>query len=138
MRAFDRWRRLTRIEKRLTLQAAMLVVTAIVRLRVSGVKAALRWAHPSRESPPRSEDAGLITEAVARAGRYTPAATCLPQSLALARMLRGRGIDATVRVGVSAGDEFAAHAWVDWNGKPLTVAGSAFTALETGSATRQP
>ena len=46
--------------------------------------------------------------------------TCLRQSLVLQWMLRRRGIDSDVRIGVKkTGDQFSAHAWVEWQGKPL-------------------
>lgn len=45
---------------------------------------------------------------------------CLSQSLTLLRLLRGRAINAQLRIGVRRTDtEFQAHAWVELNGAPL-------------------
>ncbi len=44
---------------------------------------------------------------------------CLARSLVLARMLARRGLYVTLGIGVQAGSEFAAHAWVEQDGRPL-------------------
>jgi histidinol dehydrogenase len=59
---------------------------------------------------------GDVVTAVDRAGRYVPGGTCLSKSLALAWMLRGRGIAAAVRIGVKSAGRFEAHAWVECDG----------------------
>jgi transglutaminase-like putative cysteine protease len=59
---------------------------------------------------------GDVVTAVDRAGRYLAGGTCLPKSIALAWMLRGMGVDATVRIGVRIDAGFEAHAWVESNG----------------------
>jgi hypothetical protein len=77
-------------------------------------KRMLGWAE-------RPIDRGTLTDgeirdcivAVQRAGRVVPGGSCLPQSLALARMLRKKGVAANVRIGVKADGAFAAHAWVE-------------------------
>jgi transglutaminase-like putative cysteine protease len=63
---------------------------------------------------------GDVVTAIERAGRYGPAGTCLPKSLALAWMLRGRGVAATVRIGVRTAGGFEAHAWVECEGVAVT------------------
>jgi hypothetical protein len=46
--------------------------------------------------------------------------SCLERSLALWCLLRRNGIDAELQIGVQTGQtEFAAHAWVEWNGEVL-------------------
>ena len=80
-------------------------------------------ARHAEQDAEAAEDAEQITRflvAVERAGRYVPGGTCLTQSLALARMLRRRGIAAEVRVGVRTDDGFHAHAWVEVNGVAIT------------------
>jgi hypothetical protein len=44
---------------------------------------------------------------------------CLIESLVLIRLLARRGIEATLVIGVAAGSEFAAHAWVEREGRCL-------------------
>ena len=62
---------------------------------------------------------GDVVTAVDRAGRYVPGGTCLPKSLALAWMLRRRGVSAAVRIGVRTAGGFEAHAWVEVEGVAL-------------------
>ena len=53
-----------------------------------------------------------------------PAATCLKKSLVLMRILRRRGHEATVHLGVQkSADRFRAHAWVECDGRVLLDAG---------------
>lgn len=49
---------------------------------------------------------------------------CLIQSLVLSRMLTKRSIESTVVIGVQPGEEFAAHAWVEHEGRPVLPARS--------------
>jgi hypothetical protein len=44
---------------------------------------------------------------------------CLMRSLVLTRLLARRGVPSTLIIGVSAAPEFAAHAWVEHDGRPL-------------------
>ncbi|HKH43125.1 MAG TPA: lasso peptide biosynthesis B2 protein [Thermoanaerobaculia bacterium] len=45
---------------------------------------------------------------------------CLARSLCLRRLLARRGIGATLRIGVAReGDRLLAHAWIEWEGRPL-------------------
>jgi hypothetical protein len=58
-------------------------------------------------------------ERVAMAAAFVPGrALCLEQSLALYLLLRRRGIQAALRLGVQA-YPFAAHAWVEHSGEPV-------------------
>jgi hypothetical protein len=58
-------------------------------------------------------------ERVAMAAAFIPGrALCLEQSLALYLLLRRRGIQAALRLGVQA-YPFAAHAWVEHAGEPV-------------------
>ena len=58
--------------------------------------------------------------AMDRAARYVPGATCLARSIALMWLLRGRGMDVVVKIGARRGSGFAAHAWLEYEGRPLT------------------
>lgn len=69
-----------------------------------------------------------LTAQVARAARLVwPLAGCLAEALVLGRLLLAHGHEARVVVGVSrAGGTFAAHAWVEHEGR----------AIGTGAETR--
>jgi len=51
--------------------------------------------------------------------------SCLPRTIVLWSLLRRRGIEADVRIGVRCDTEGAvkAHAWLEWNGDVLNDAG---------------
>lgn len=122
MRAIDRWRQLTRVEKTLVVRAAAAVATMALGVRAFGLKRMLRMPAVDRAGRSRTEPAHVaeLVAAVDRAGRYVPGGSCLAQSLALARMLRKRGVPADVRVGVRTDAGFHAHAWVDVDGTAVT------------------
>lgn len=44
---------------------------------------------------------------------------CLIQSLVLTRMLSRRSLASSVVIGVQTGEEFSAHAWVEYRGVPV-------------------
>ena len=123
MRSFDRWRALSRDERRLTLQSLVTVATAAASLRVLGVERSLQVASRRRGGPAKIVIAD-VAAAVERAGRYVPGATCLSNAVALAWMLRRRGVEAAVRIGIRTAGGFEAHAWVEAAG------------LESGSGAR--
>jgi hypothetical protein len=126
--AIDRWLRLTPADKALVIRIAPVVAAASFRVRVLGVARVLAWARGpvgvKRHASP--ED---LARACERAGRYIPGATCLAQSAALTRLLRRTGVAADVRIGVATDPGFAAHAWVEIDGAPLTRAPGRFTPL---------
>jgi Transglutaminase-like superfamily len=47
---------------------------------------------------------------------------CLMRSLVLTRLLARRGLPSSLVIGVSASPDFAAHAWVEYRGRPLLPA----------------
>jgi transglutaminase-like putative cysteine protease len=101
--------------------SALAVVTAATLMRVISVQRVLRYAsRPVRGPAIDDHEIGIRIAAMERAGRYVPGATCLTKSLALAWLLRRRGIAAQVRVGVRTADGFESHAWVDLDGVALT------------------
>ena len=123
MGAYARWRALRRNERRLVLSSALAVGAAAAGVRIAGVRRLLRAV--SRASHGRALTANQIRDRVTsvdRAGRYVPGGTCLTKSLALAWLLRRNGVAATVRIGVSTGEGFAAHAWVECDGAALNGA----------------
>jgi len=65
-----------------------------------------------------------IVWAVRTASRSTPGATCLVSGLALQRMLGRHGHRSELHIGVSrTGGVFAAHAWVERDGRVLVGEG---------------
>jgi len=65
-----------------------------------------------------------LANAVRRTLRVLPTDTrCLTQSVVLASLLARRGLDAKVIIGVRSPEQFAAHAWVEVDGRPLLPTG---------------
>jgi hypothetical protein len=124
MRSFDRWRALTASEQWLTVKSAVLICSAAASLRLLGLKRTLRItdldelsAVPARLSDQMSKTViADVTSAADRAERYAPGGSCLSKSVALAWMLRRRGVPAEIRIGVRTAGEFEAHAWVEASG----------------------
>lgn len=115
-------RRLSPAERRLLAPLAMRLATAAVAVRLLPLRLLLRWAQCRLGGTPRPPvDASRLAElARSLAARLLPPGSCLPQALALCRTLRRRGIPARVRLGVARNAErFAAHAWVEVDGRPL-------------------
>ena len=122
MRAIDRWRRLSRDQRLLTLEAAAAVAIATLLLPLISVKRLLRAAAPHLGKPSNRVRAEEWVVAMDRAARYVPGATCLTKSLALCWVLRRCGFDVLVRIGARREPGFAAHAWIERDGQPLTPA----------------
>lgn len=101
-----------------------------VLVRVFGVRSlhdALVRATAARVSPSANAGSGAsarvseVASVVAMAARHALGdSTCLHRSLALWWILRRRGFDGRLRMGVRRGDpSFEAHAWVDYAGVVL-------------------
>jgi hypothetical protein len=92
-------------------------------LATTGFARTLRWverrsAH-ALEHPGDVAPIEAVAHAVAMAAALYPGrALCLEQSLTLYYLLRRRGIDARLRLGVQP-HPFSAHAWVEYGGAPL-------------------
>ena len=121
-------RRLTRSERQILLRAlAMLPLTALA-LRVAGlrrVQAVLARLSPlsgrACDDPDASMHAKHAARLVSAAARHGPyKAKCLPTALALQSILRRRGIEADLRLGVRKDcGRIEAHAWLEHRGIPL-------------------
>jgi hypothetical protein len=62
--------------------------------------------------------------AVTRTLRFVPMdSRCLVRSVVLSRLLARRGIPGSLVIGVTPGQEFAAHAWVEHKGRPVSPRG---------------
>ena len=116
-----RWRRffaLDAAQRGVLLWSLVLLPFTAALLRLRGFAAAR--AVVGRMPAPAARD--LAAEAAARivdAAAALLGVSCLPRSLVLWRLLRARG--AAIRFGVSqsAALGFAAHAWVELDGKPV-------------------
>jgi hypothetical protein len=134
MGVWTRFRRLSRRERRIVVEAAAAIVATRVGLRVAGFEPwrqlLVRLARLDRAidvSTP--EDLRSLASELARLTNSTANAlvfhaTCLERSLALWWLLRRRGIDAELRIGArKQGPRFEAHAWVDVHGDVLCGSG---------------
>lgn len=123
--SFQRYRALSAADRRLVVEAAMLLAAArigILGMRFSVLRRVLdrgaRMVAPRRSDTSTSTVARLAW-AVAAAARHLPfRSTCLIESLAADVMLRRRGYASEIRFGVRPPDRggLAAHAWVEHDG----------------------
>lgn len=125
-RSLDALRRLKPSEwsALLTALIALPVVSLGVRglgyRRVRRLLAALtaRTPEPPPDAGPQAERLAVLVRSAARRGPHR--AKCLAESLVLWGLLRRRGIESEIRIGVKKERrEFAAHAWVEHEGRPL-------------------
>lgn len=83
----------------------------------------LRGSAGAPAAPPdgAAYEAGLrLARATSRTVTKLPwDSRCLMRSLVLTRLLARRDVAGTLVIGVSPGDEFGAHAWVELGGRPL-------------------
>jgi hypothetical protein len=100
----------------------MLLAFVDLSLRAFGLRRTVRAMSRLLGSGEHSVRPGLIQDAahvVATAGAFYPRrALCLEQSLVLYWVLRRRGAEVQLRVGVQP-FPFTAHAWVEHNGQPI-------------------
>ncbi len=119
-------------EWRWALEAALVLPLVGLGLRVLGLGACMSLLRrvtpalrdPGAAAPGRDEDQALarsIARGVGIAARHGAARpACLGRSMALWWMLRGRGLDAHLRIGVRPGPGAPdAHAWVEHRGEVL-------------------
>lgn len=128
----ERWREVWRLEFmqwRYLLMSLVLLPLIDVSLQRVGYKRTLLWlsrhVEPARANINSfdSTDVALkIARMVSLAGRRSPwRTTCLRQALALWFLLALRGVATELRLGVekSIEGDFAAHAWVEHDGRVL-------------------
>jgi hypothetical protein len=116
-------RRLSPAERGVLLQAMGLLPLVAISLRILGLRltqSVLAWL-PRRQVAKGSDRVWMTVRMVKVAVRYQrPWANCLKRSLVLWALLRCQGIDSQLRIGVrQTAGEFAAHAWVDYDGVVL-------------------
>lgn len=119
-------------ERRLLLLLLLVLPALRLALRYGGYSRTRnrleRWtARYPKRSPSRKdfETAEALAELAKIAGRRAPlAATCLPQALAVHALLRRRGLDPELKIGIRKSNKvFEAHAWVELAGWPLAQPG---------------
>lgn len=138
------WRVGQRLSPRQKAALAWEIVTTYVRVRYVLVRhssnlAPTLQALRSQPIKPKSHEGGTPLEAGLRLGsalRRTLAllpadSRCLMRSLVLTSLLARRGIQSELIIGVHRDDEdeFGAHAWVEYQGRPLLPPGDEYTRL---------
>lgn len=141
-RKLRQWRALQPWEQRLLIRMVFLLPAAKLLLLLLGFKRTRRIAEcelPSasgvldQATMARAQRQAQLTAIAARHGFYK--ANCLPQSLALCRVLRKQGLPAQIRIGVQVNAQpFQAHAWVELDGVPLGQSVDAYKAFDRLSA----
>jgi hypothetical protein len=119
--------RLPPIERRRMIEAGVQVTRAALELRLlSSGRATSLLGTLLTEDPDvavgaeQLREAARVGNAVARAARRVPGThTCLPQALAVQRMLRRRRIASRLHLGVTRPSVGEAHAWVTVDGQPV-------------------
>jgi Transglutaminase-like superfamily len=98
-------------------------------------RAVQRW--PGRVRDPATTEPAKVASSVERAGQMIPAATCLTRALAAQVLMRRRGIETELRLGVRRGPGgwMEAHAWIEHEGRILVGAHGVptFSPLEAGA-----
>ena len=100
---------------------ALARMTAALRLRGAArlVRDAMNDTEPDRGDLVPDEHARILTRRIRLAAAWLPwTGSCLPQSLAIVELLRRRGYQPYLRIGVYP-FPFSAHAWVVCGGRPV-------------------
>ena len=103
------------------------ILRSYVRVRLTLRSSDFQSAVVALRSPDSLVDDGAEAErlgrAVSRTLRLLPTdSRCLMRSLVLTDVLARRGIPSSLVIGVTPGPEFAAHAWIEADGRPLLPA----------------
>jgi Transglutaminase-like superfamily len=132
----ETWHSLSKSDRALVVRAMLLLPIVATSLKTLGVRRTQLWL--VRKSPgsvvPLTEhtraNVRRAAQMVAVACRRQPLrSSCLPRTIVLWSLLRSRGINADVRIGVRCGneEEFQAHAWLEWNGEVVNDAADVAT-----------
>jgi hypothetical protein len=131
------------IPGRLSFGVEVLVAYALTR-RLLASGAPLRAAGPGplapvdgTRPPLSARAAARVAERARRVLRFTlrREPTCLALSLVVARLLRRRGTEARLVIGVTGAEDFTAHAWVEVDDQAVLPSGAGFhRLLEVDSA----
>jgi hypothetical protein len=127
----DRFRHLTADERNLTMRSAVILPIIGLCLRAVGFQRTygyldrLTGTEPGKMNGDRAAGIQRAADSVLRAANHLPLyrPTCLPLSLMLWYLLRGRGVPAELRIGVrKTNGVFTAHAWVEHAGQVVNDA----------------
>ena len=134
MRRWRRFRRLSRFERGIVLEAAAGLLIAWLAVRLLGFqicRAVFKDAGTSARNSKALEANSLnIARRIAHLEAVTAVnlffrTSCLEQSLVLCRMLRRRSMNAAIRIGArKEGDRFEAHAWIEMEGNVVDSGGT--------------
>jgi hypothetical protein len=121
--AWHTWRDLPAPDRRLVLQLVALLPAVAAAIRIFGLRRVCRFLsrHPVIGEGAGASDAQGAREAArlvnAIACRIPGRPNCLTRSVTLWWILRRRGTDSALRIGVRTADgRFEAHAWVELDG----------------------
>jgi transglutaminase-like putative cysteine protease len=130
-RKAETWHSLSKSDRALLIRAMFLLPIVATSLKTVGLRRTQSWLGRNGLGPtvPSTEQTRVnvrrAAQMVAVACRRHPLrSSCLPRTIVLWSLLRRRGIDADVRIGVRCDTEGAvkAHAWLEWNGEVLNDA----------------
>jgi hypothetical protein len=129
-RVWQRFRRLSRLERGMFFRAFFLLPATVAALRFAnllnverlmdlrGKRDSLRAVGDAEGNWRVAEVARRMTEAASRYG--VVGGNCLSKSIVLCHLLRRQGLDATLRVGGRKDSwMFEAHAWVELGGRAI-------------------
>lgn len=135
-RKAETWNSLSKSDRGLLMSAACLLPIVATSLKTVGLQRTQSWLTRNSFGPmvPQTEQTQAnvrrAAQMVAVACRRHPLrSNCLPRTIVLWSLLRRRGIDADVRIGVRRDTEGAvkAHAWLEWNGEVINDAADVAT-----------
>ena len=130
-RKAETWHSLSKSDRALVIKAMLLLPIVATSLKTVGLRRTQSWLARNSLGPmvPRTgqtrANVRRAAQMVAVACRRHPLrSSCLPRTVVLWSLLRRRGIDTNVRIGVRGDTEanFQAHAWLEWNGEVLNDA----------------
>jgi len=114
------------LARRVALAAEILVAygRARVELRRGDLRETVEALRRTSTTAPPDVAPRRLAQAAARTLRFLPFDTrCLMSALVVTRLLARRGVPSVFVLGVSPGPGFAAHAWVECDGRPILAAG---------------
>ena len=124
----ETWHSLSKSDRALVIKALFLLPVVATSLKTVGLRKTQAWVGKNSLGPiiPPAEQTRAYVRRTAQmmavaCRRYPLRVSCLPRTIVLWSLLRSRGIDTDVRIGVrgGAGAQFQAHAWLEWNGEVL-------------------
>jgi Transglutaminase-like superfamily len=122
------WQSLSKSDRALLINALLLLPVVATSLKTVGLRRTQSWLTRNSVEPtvrPTEQTRANVRRAaqmLAVACRLHPLrSSCLPRTIVLWSLLRRRGIETDIRIGVRSDSkkEFQAHAWIEWNDEVL-------------------